>query len=119
VRLADRLIGLERAGWEALVAGQGEAYYREHLAANAVMAFPFGILDRQAALQAIASARPWNDFVIRDPQVVELGSNSGVVVYSVVAQRAGHESYSAVISSTFVDSGNGWRLAFHQQSPSD
>jgi hypothetical protein len=117
--LAERLIELERAGWEALVAGHGVAYYREHLAANAVMAFPFGVLDRQAALEAIGSAPPWDRFEIRDPRLVELGGHCGVVVYKVVAQRSGQPPYSAVISSTFVDDGGGWRLAFHQQSPSD
>jgi hypothetical protein len=39
--LAQRLIVLENDGWEALVAGNGRAYDREHLDANAVMAFPF------------------------------------------------------------------------------
>lgn len=118
MRLAEQLIAIEREGWEALVAGHGGAYYREHLAANAVMAFPFGVLDREAAIDAIDSAPPWERFEMRDPKVVELSDSSGVVVYSVTAQRPGQEPYSAVISSTFVRDGDGWRLAFHQQSPS-
>ena len=118
MRLTERMIALEREGWEALVAGHGEAYYREHLATNAMTAFPFGVLDREAALEATGSAPPWHHFEIRDPGVVELGGNSGVIVYNVVAQRSGHEPYSAVISSTFVEDGGSWRLAFHQQSPS-
>jgi hypothetical protein len=115
--LAELLIGLEREGWEALVAGRGGAYYREHLAANAVMAFPFGVMTREAAIEAMESAPPWKRFEIREAQVVELGSDSGVVVYSVEAQRPGDEPYSAVVSSTFVREADGWKLAFHQQSP--
>jgi hypothetical protein len=117
VALAEQLIRLERDGWEALVAGRGGAYYREHLTANAVMAFPFGVLSREATIEAMESAPPWDRFEIRDPQVVELGSDSGVVVYSVEAQRPGQEPYSAVVSSTFVREADGWKLAFHQQSP--
>jgi hypothetical protein len=115
--LAQRLIALEQEGWEALAAGDGGAYYRAHLAPNAVMAFPFGVLSREATIAAMESAPPWERFEIRDPQVVELGGDGGVVVYDVVAQRAGEEPYTAVVSSTFVRDGDGWKLAFHQQSP--
>lgn len=115
--LAGRLIDLEREGWEALAAGNGGAYYRERLTTNAVMAFPFGILSREAALEAMGAGQPWERFEIRDPRVVELGPDSGVVVYSVIARRRGDEPYVAVASSTFVRGHEGWKLAFHQQSP--
>jgi hypothetical protein len=114
---AEQLIALERRGWEALVSGNGGAYYREHLTANALMAFPFGVLDRETTIQAMESAPPWERFELRDPQVVELGADSGVVVYHVVAQRPAEEPYSAVVSSTFVRDGDDWKLAFHPQSP--
>ena len=116
--LAKRLIALEHEGWQALAAGHGAAYYRQHLAANAVMAFPFGVLTREGALEAMEAAPPWEHFEIQNPRVVALGDEAGVVVYSVVAKRAGDEPYAAVISSTFVRDQDGWKLAFHQQSPS-
>jgi hypothetical protein len=40
------------------------------------------------------------------------------VVYRVRAQHPGEAPYDAVISSTFVRDGDGWKLAFHQQTPS-
>lgn len=109
---------MERDGWEALVAGNGAAYYRRHLTANAIMAFSFGVLTREATIEAMESAPPWESFEMTDVRVVELGPDSGIVVYSVRAQRPGEEPYSAVISSTFVRDGDGWKLAFHQQTPS-
>jgi hypothetical protein len=72
----------------ALASGRGGAYYREHLADNAL-----------------------------DPRVVALTDDSGVLVYRPVAQRAGKAPYSAVISSTFVRRDGACKLAFHQQSP--
>lgn len=78
------------------------------------MAFPFRIHTREDALEA---ARPWERFEIRDPRVIDLGHDSGVFVYSVVAQRPGEEAYATVVSSTFVRDHDGWNLAFHQQSP--
>lgn len=115
--LAETLIALEHEGWEALAAGDGAAYYRKHLTGDAVMAFPFGILTREEALEAMEAAPPWEHFEIQNPRVVALGDDAGVVVYSVVALRAGDEPYAAVISSTYVRDHEGWKLAFHQQSP--
>lgn len=114
---AEQLIALEREGWEALVAGGGAAHYRKLLTANAVMAFPFGILSRERTLRAMAEGRPWECFEIHDPQVVELGDDCAVVVYRVIARRPGDEPYAAVVSTTFVREHDGWKLAFHQQSP--
>jgi hypothetical protein len=116
--LAERLIELEHEGWRALVSGDGGAYYREHLTADALMAFPFGVLTREATIQAMESAPPWERYEIVDPRVVELSDDSGIVVYSVVAQRPGQEPYTAVLSSIFVREAAVWKLAFHQQSPS-
>ncbi len=116
--LSERLIALEHEGWQALAAGRGAAYYREHLTPNAVMAFPFGVLTRDGALEAMEAAPPWEHFELRNPRVVALGEDAGVVVYNVIARRAGEEPYTAVISSTFVRDHEGWKLAFHQQSPS-
>lgn len=113
----QRLIALERTGWEALVAGNGGAYDREHLTANAVMAFPFGVLDRAAAVEAIDSAPPWERFELRDAEVVELNDSSGVVVYHVTAQRGRPEAVLTLMGSTFVHGEDGWKLAsFHPQS---
>jgi hypothetical protein len=111
------LIALERRGWEALSSDGGGAYYREHLADDAVMAFGFGVLSREQALAAMSSAPPWATFEIDEPRVVELTADSAVVVYRVRAQRAGDAPYEAVASSTFVRRGGTWQLAFHQQTP--
>jgi uncharacterized protein DUF4440 len=115
--LRETLIEAEREGWTALTTAEGGAYYRDRLADNALMAFPFGVIDRDQAIEAMESAPPWAEFDMRDPRVVALTEASGVVVYSVVARRDGEEPYSAVVSSTFVREGGGWKLAFHQQTP--
>jgi hypothetical protein len=116
-RLYDLLLGLEREGWEALSSGQGGMYYREHLTENALMAFAFGVMTRQEAIEAMHSASPWSMFEIHDPRVVALTADSGVLAYRAVAQRSGEAPYFAFISSTFVRVGGAWKLAFHQQTP--
>ncbi len=116
--LHDVLVGLEHEGWEALAAGRGGDYYREHLTEDALMAFSFGVLSRAATLAAIEAAPPWESFQIEDAQVVELAADSGVVVYRVMARRAGDaQPYRAIVSRTFVRRDGTWKLAYHQQTP--
>src|SRR5919107_4050053 len=108
--LAQELIQVEQRGWEALCTDEASAYYQMHLTDDALMAFPFGVMDRQGAFNAMATASPWSTFHIEAPQVVALSPDCGVVVYSVTAQREGQEPFSAIISSTFVRREGDWRL---------
>ncbi|MGA8246780.1 MAG: nuclear transport factor 2 family protein [Nocardioides sp.] len=114
--LTQELIQVERRGWDALCTDDAVTYYASHLADDAVMAFPFGIMQREEALSAMATAQPWSHYEMEDPTVIALGRDSGVVVYRVTAEREGQEPFSAVLSSTFVRHGTDWKLAFHQQS---
>lgn len=114
--LAEELIQVERRGWEALCSDEGVDYYRDHLTDDALMAFPFGVMERDEALRSMGSAEPWSSFEMEGARVVQLSPDCGVVVYSVTAQRPGQEPFSAVLSSTFVRQGADWKLAFHQQS---
>ncbi|MGV8964972.1 MAG: DUF4440 domain-containing protein [Cellulomonas sp.] len=113
----DLLVDVERQGWNALCAGEAGPYYREHLTEDAQMAFSFGVLAREEAIVAMESAPPWKTFEMQDPRVVALTPESGIVLYRVVASRAGEDPYVAMISSTFVRRDGEWKLAFHQQTP--
>ncbi len=114
--LTQELIQVEQRGWDALCTDEGAAYYREHLTDDALMAFPFGVMDRSESLDAMDAAQPWSSFQMKDTRVISLGPQCGVVVYSVTAQREGEAPFSAIVSSTFVRTGGHWKLAFHQQS---
>jgi hypothetical protein len=52
------LIEVERRGWEALCSDEAEAYYRQHMTEDVVMAFPFGVMDKEEALGAMAGRCP-------------------------------------------------------------
>jgi uncharacterized protein DUF4440 len=115
--LDSELIEAEREGWQALTTTEGADYYERHLAATALMCFPSGVMTRPEALEAMRSARPWSSFEMIDPRVVELTSDSGVLVYQAVAKRADQPPYRALISSVYIRQDGRWLLAFHQQSP--
>ena len=48
------------------------------------------------------AAQPWSHYDMKEPRVIALDSDCGVVVYAVTTQREGQDPFSAVLSSTFV-----------------
>jgi hypothetical protein len=115
----QELIELEHEGWRALCTSAGADYYRDRLARDALMAFPFGILGRDDALAAMASAEPWERYALHDVRVLALGDGAAAVVYRADAQRPGAAPFRATISSVYVREDGEWKLALHQQSVVD
>jgi Domain of unknown function (DUF4440) len=114
------LIELEERGWQALSAGPQAAteFYESVLDDDVVMLLPGGLrLDDRAAIIASMGGPPWASHRLEEPRVLPLTADTAVVIYGVVAERSGSPPYSALISSTYVRRGDGWKLAIHQQTP--
>jgi hypothetical protein len=115
--LEETLVSLEDQAWQSLSQGTGADFYRQNLTPDAVMVFPFGVLDRDAAIEAIAAASPWSTYAIADTRVTALTHGSAILTYRARAQRAGQEPYAARMSTAFVKHEGVWKTAFHQQTP--
>ena len=115
----DILTVLERQGWDAL-SSDGEAaraFYDRVLDEQVMMLLPGGMtLDDRATIVESMSGQPWNDYALEDLRSFEPTPGTGVVTYGVVADRDG-QKYSALMSSVYVRREDGWKLAFHQQTP--
>jgi hypothetical protein len=115
----DELTTLERQGWEALSA-DGEAaraFYDRVLDDQVRMLLPGGmVLDDRPGIVDSMSGRPWSRHALEDMRVLQPTPDTGIVTYGVVAERDGQE-YSALISTVYVRREQGWKLAFHQQTP--
>jgi hypothetical protein len=115
VSTTSELLELERAFWRA--AGDRERYAAA-LADDAVHVLPgWGVADREAVLEGVAAAKPWQDFRIEEPRVVPLGDGAAALVYTAVAVRADESPYRAAIASVYRRGATGWELAVHQQTP--
>jgi hypothetical protein len=113
-------IALEEDGWRALADGTGPDFYRRVLTADARMLLPgAGVLGRDAILDSIAQAPPWSWFRIDAPQVLALTSDSFIVTYQATAQRVGQPVYTALASTVYVHQAGTWKVAFHQQTPTE
>jgi hypothetical protein len=113
----DFLVDLEHKGWQALSGPNGAEFYDAFLADEAMMVLPFGIMDRDACVEAMTGAPPWDSYELSDMSVVVLSDESAMVVYNATAQREGHPQYRAVMSTTYVLREDEWLIAFHQQTP--
>ena len=115
--LVAELEDLERRGWQALSSSAGADFYSEVMADDGLMVFPGMVLDKQAALDAIKAAAPWSSFELIELRVIDLGQDSGVIIYRAAAQRRNESIYEAWMSSVYVRRGDRWLLVLHQQSP--
>ena len=116
----NELRGLEEQGWRALSSDSKRAvdFYQEVLDDAVVMLLPGGLaLTDRDVIVASMGGRPWTAFRLEDPQVLRPTRDTGIVTYGVVAQREGAPEYSALVSSLYVHRDDGWKLAFHQQTP--
>ncbi len=115
----EELTGLERQGWDAL-STDGEAagdFYDRVLDERAVMLLPGGmVLEDRASMVESMSGQAWSRYALEDMRCSRPTADTGLVTYGVVAERGGQE-YSALMSSLYVRRGDGWKLAFHQQTP--
>ncbi|HEX2072767.1 MAG TPA: nuclear transport factor 2 family protein [Geodermatophilus sp.] len=118
--MGDDVLELEEKGWAALSAGGAEAvrFYDRVLDESVVMLLPGGMVlrDRQQILEAMAGP-PWRSFALEDAQVLRPTPDTAVVHYGARAARDGVAEYTALMSSLYVRRGDGWKLAFHQQTP--
>ena len=113
--LEATLAQLEDEFWNA--AGDRDRYAAA-LADDAVHVFPgWGIAQRNAVLDGVAAADPWERVEIDDPQVVPLGDDAAALIYEARAQRGDGSPYVAAITSVYRRAGNGWMLVVHQQTP--
>jgi hypothetical protein len=109
---------LEERGWEALsTPGAGPEFYRDVLDDEVVMLLPGGLrlADREVIIESM-SGPPWSAHRIEEIHEHRPTPDTALVTYGVVARR-GDVEYSALISSLYVRREQGWRMAFHQQTP--
>jgi hypothetical protein len=111
---------IERQGWQALSTSGAAAttYYGRILDSDVVMLLPGGmVLDDRTSIIEAMSGQPWASFELADLRALHPLPDTCVVTYAVVASRQGSPAYSALVSSLYVRREDGWRLAFHQQTP--
>lgn len=111
----ENLVDLEERFW--LEGGGNPDFWRAHFADDGIVALPFGLMDKDATVQAMEQAAPWARVDMADLRVLPLGDASALVAYRVSARRVDdEEDFGAVVGSVYVRRSGAWQLVFHQQS---
>jgi hypothetical protein len=113
----DDLIALERAGWQALVEGEGEAFYRDRITDDATLVVPGVVMAASEWVTSIGRTRQWSGFTIDDARRVPIAPGCDAVVYRATGIRDGEAPYHALVTSVYARVDGAWKLALHQQTP--
>ncbi|WP_026932556.1 DUF4440 domain-containing protein [Glycomyces tenuis] len=115
----DELLEMEHAGWRSLCEGTGGAFYGSVMTEDAVMVLAHGfVLGRAAVAASLDEAPPWSGYEITEERVVAVGEGATALVYRARAWREGGEAaFVALMSSVYVETPEGRRLALYQQTP--
>ena len=115
----EELLQIERRGWQSLCDGSGDKFYGELMTATAVMVLANGaVMNRDDVIRSLADAPTWDEYRIEDPRLIEAGADTGILVYrGIAARRSDPEPFAAVMTSTYVRTVGGLRLAAYQQTP--
>ncbi len=115
--LTETLLDLERRGWDSLCDGTGSDFYGATMTDDALMVLANGqVMDRGEVVSALAQAPPWDSYDVDDARLVMVGAGAGLV-YRGTARREGAADVVCAMSSVYVATDDGWRLALYTQTP--
>jgi hypothetical protein len=112
--LSDELLAIERRLWSG-----GEDDYRAAVDDRCALAFPSfaAVATRDDVSNSVATGPRWRDLTIELVGVLRPTDEIAFVTYKASARRGEHERYRALVGSGYVRRADGWKLAFHQQTP--
>jgi hypothetical protein len=111
--LENDLLAIEDHFWT----GGPEAYQR-YADAECLVAFSelAGVMSNRDIAKSAEKAR-WKDVSLKRKGIVQLSDTAAVITYECRAERKEGQPYHALVSSGYVKRLDGWKLAFHQQTP--
>lgn len=117
--MLNELLDLEHQGWKSLCERTGADFYGRIMITDGVMVLAHGqVFDRQAVVDSLNEAPPWQTYEIADERLITLGSDQAILVYTGRARREADEpAFVALMSSVYTRQNGSWRLALYQQTP--
>jgi hypothetical protein len=110
--VSETLFALERD----LANGDGDAY-RRLLTDDAVVVVPGARLTKGETVDAMDGSPGWDDIGLADERCVRLTDGAALLTYRFTGRRGDDFQYVALMGSVYVTTDDGWRMAFHQQTP--
>lgn len=114
----NELLKVENAGWESLCDGSASTFYGELMTPDALMVLANGaVMTRQQVVDALAGPPSWQSYEIDVPHLVPVGDECAALVYKGTGRRLDGSTFVGQMSSVYVRTDGGWKLALYQQTP--
>ncbi len=97
--------------------GDGDTY-RRLLTDDAVVNVAGQTMTKRETAEAMDASPGWDAVAFDDKRCVRLNEDAALLAYRFRGRRGDFE-YAALIGSVYVRAPDGWRMAFHQQTPLD
>ncbi|WOF44516.1 DUF4440 domain-containing protein [Sphingopyxis indica] len=109
----DGAWAIEKALWLG-----GPERYEQSVDRDCVMVFPgIGAMEYDAIVEEVRQAPRWADVELSERRLSRPQAGLCVLAYKAAARREGDQVYGCWCSSTYRDTGGGWQLVQHQQTP--
>jgi hypothetical protein len=111
--LEHDLMEIEREIWTG-----GPESYEAHTDKQCLVAFKemAGVMARHDIAKSAEKGR-WKDVSMQPRGIANLTDEAAIISYECTAKRKDGQPYHALVSSGYVKRAEGWKLAFHQQTP--
>lgn len=111
--LEDDLFAIEDNFWHG-----GPEVYQRHADRQCLVAFSglAGMMSNEDIARSAEKGR-WRDVSVKRKGLAQLSDKSAVITYECSAKRKDGQPYHAYVSSGYAKRPDGWKLAFHQQTP--
>ena len=101
---------------------EGEQHFLDHVDAQCLLAFPqageiHGVHSRTEVAGTATKTNRWRDLTMTDRRLLHSGDDVAIISDKADVTRADGQPYAAMVSSAYSRRPDGWKLAFHQHSP--
>ncbi len=112
--LKDEIAAIERGFWTG-----GQDYFRAHVDETCMLAFPqmAGLRSRDEVAATAKDPLRWRELETEEKGFLQPTGDTALIDYEARAVRSSGEPYRALVSTLYVRRGDGWRMAFHSQTP--
>jgi hypothetical protein len=111
--LEEDLLKIEEKFWTG-----GPEAYQQHADEKCLVAFSdkmAGVMSKDDIAKSAEKGR-WKDVSMTQKGLAKLSDSAVVITYECNAKRKDGKPHHALVSSGYVNRGQGWKLAFHQQT---
>ncbi len=112
--LKDEITEIERGFWTG-----GEDYFRANLDETCMLAFPqmAGLRSRDEVAATAKDPLRWKELKTEEKGFLQPTGDTALIDYEAQAVRGSGEPYRALVSTLYVRRADGWKMAFHSQTP--